>query len=478
MNNDIVTIGLDFGTHQTKICIKRTPDEGHGEPNYEFFKFKKPNGRMVYTLPSVIHLNSDRTLSYGFVSDKSTVHVPKRQQIDEKEYTLNIPLLAQELYNKYATSENTRGDKKQLVAMLDIYQSKLAIKKEQRMEEIEQNYEKEYAEYKRKLNIFRYFKQATFAERPWEHTDYDCKRLSIWYLTYIIFLLEEQFGQNFSIHMGIPASYVNYDDKKELAVEVIGIAYRLAEEVFANKEEFLQATVEELEQRTENLEYSYDLKKDYNIQIFPEAYAGLIYYTSQKKLGVSGINLTVDIGGGTTDISFFTIEKDLPVIYRYWSINRGLNYLAEMSGFDYAMERNFTKSIKKSVLNDYNDKKKYIVSELYTDLSGKLKNTNISKAALSGAFRNIVYNGGGSMYSTLVETIYPFKESKVIDKSIWQEENMREKESVSELCKVLTTAYGLSMCEDDEHIVLGDFGALLGNVSKKEERERITKECC
>ena len=41
---------LDFGTHQTKICIQRTPDEGRGEPNYEFFKFIDLNSR-VTSLP-------------------------------------------------------------------------------------------------------------------------------------------------------------------------------------------------------------------------------------------------------------------------------------------------------------------------------------------------------------------------------------------------------------------------------------------
>ena len=36
---DLIKVGLDFGTHQTKICVSRTPDEGHGLPEYEFFKY-------------------------------------------------------------------------------------------------------------------------------------------------------------------------------------------------------------------------------------------------------------------------------------------------------------------------------------------------------------------------------------------------------------------------------------------------------
>lgn len=35
----------------------------------------------------------------------------------------------------------------------------------------------------------------------------------------------------------------------------------------------------------------------------------------------------IDIGGGTTDISFFTIENNVPQVYDFFSINKGLNYL-------------------------------------------------------------------------------------------------------------------------------------------------------
>ena len=64
---DIIRVGLDFGTHQTKICIQRTPDEGRGEPNYEFFKFIDLKGNEQYFLPSLIQINKDDTLSYGYV---------------------------------------------------------------------------------------------------------------------------------------------------------------------------------------------------------------------------------------------------------------------------------------------------------------------------------------------------------------------------------------------------------------------------
>ena len=51
---DRIKIGLDFGTHQSKICVQRIPDEGHGEPCYEFFQFTDLQGNMQFFLPSVI----------------------------------------------------------------------------------------------------------------------------------------------------------------------------------------------------------------------------------------------------------------------------------------------------------------------------------------------------------------------------------------------------------------------------------------
>ena len=39
------------------------------------------------------------------------------------------------------------------------------------------------------------------------------------------------------------------------------------------------------------------------------------------------MSLMIDIGGGTTDISFFTIEDNKPQVYDFYSINKGLNYL-------------------------------------------------------------------------------------------------------------------------------------------------------
>ena len=60
----MITIGLDFGTHQTKICIENK--EGV-ELNYIFMKFEDTYHRQFYTLPSIIGVGKDGLLSYGYL---------------------------------------------------------------------------------------------------------------------------------------------------------------------------------------------------------------------------------------------------------------------------------------------------------------------------------------------------------------------------------------------------------------------------
>lgn len=136
---DVIKIGLDFGTHQTKICVQRTPDEGHGEPNYEFFQFPDLQGKEQYFLPSVIQINKDDTLSYGYVNPnllKPESEQPVKQDVVLEE-EFDVAELAESLYDKYATSQNTPDDMHVLGSMLQIRLQKIMARNSQRREEAE-----------------------------------------------------------------------------------------------------------------------------------------------------------------------------------------------------------------------------------------------------------------------------------------------------------------------------------------------------
>ena len=87
---DEIRVGLDFGTHQTKICIQRKPDEGHGIPEYEFFQFIDQRGEGQYFIPSVVQINKDDTLSYGYVdpnNEKKGISMPRHEIINPVDET-------------------------------------------------------------------------------------------------------------------------------------------------------------------------------------------------------------------------------------------------------------------------------------------------------------------------------------------------------------------------------------------------------
>ncbi len=401
--NDEIKIGLDFGTHQTKICVRRTPDEGRGEPNYEFFKFTDLQGNNQYFLPSVIQINDDDTLSYGYVNSSRMKAEPdepiKQTVLLEEEF--DVAEKAGQLYDKYATAESKPEDMYVLSEMLKIRLQKVKARNARKTEEAEKEYYKLLHDYKDAKNVFRYFKQATFIGGEWNRvTTISNRTLCTWYLAYVIFLLEEKFGTDFSINMGVPADEESFEAKKRLAVEILATAYYLVEEVYkSDLTLFLNEKYEDLLAKTENQRFSDELKDEYVINIFPEAYASLTALTSRGKLP-TGMSLTADIGGGTTDISFFTIEDGLPMIYKYWSIPRGLNYVAARSGFDYA-DGDFTNRVHQEVIDKFNRKKYELVSNLVKDLAKKIQNeTSIPVQNLRDALKDriLVYSGGGSTF--------------------------------------------------------------------------------
>lgn len=486
---DEVKVGLDFGTHQTKVCVQITPDEGHGEAYYKFFKFKDLEGNESFFLPSTVQINNDDTLSYGYVDQDIRKEENMSRPILDTTYLnsssddLDIDKAAQYLYNKYSfDSDQKDHDIYILKTLLKKVVSKAAIIRTKKADLVRQNYLKQKAEYLRDANLFRYFKQATFSEREW-NMKIPAKTLSIWYLTYVIFLLEDEYGSNFSINMGIPTDNVAYNNKKKLAVEILLTAYQLVEEVYKNDiNKFLSEKIDNLIKITNDNYQSFSIEKknEYIINIFPEAYAGLISLTSKGKLA-TGMSITADIGGGTTDVSFFTIMNNKPIIYRYWSIPYGLNYIAEASGFDY-QEENLNEKANKEVIKEFNDKKLRIVYNLIKDLVKQFikEETSVPLDNLYDALydRIVVYNGGGSVYSFLTTGLASFTDVKIINSKLWKEENIEDKESAENYCQLLSTSYGLSLSDNDKDVKVEPFTSLFRSFPKKDNdvKKEIDKD--
>lgn len=418
-----ITVGLDFGTHQTKVCIENKSDARN--PIYSFFKFQDLDGNNRVILPSIIQINKDDTLSYGFVEKKKSKYGNKFFIGDMPEYPQSE---AEEVYNN---------------ELKDWYRWQNASQANQRL-------------------IYRYFKQSTFSDYKWS-----CKLsslyLSIWYLSYILFLLEEKLGQNFAIQMGIPTGSENFVQKKQKAVSLLLSAYYLVEDVFQNDfEKFLSTPIQELNKLTKLMPYSEEKKHEFSILVFPEAYAGLKSLTSQKKIE-TGMSLVVDIGGGTTDITFFTIENNFPKIYNYSSIPYGINYIIETAFPDlqdkFEANLDLTKikeSTLKEAIRQYYKNLTNACGSLIKGLERSFERTGFPSNRLKDALKNriVIYAGGGSTYSLLRKQILYFTDVKYVSHKIWDGMTIDEIKSWIPYCPILSTSLGLSISEVNDNVEL------------------------
>lgn len=396
----MITVGLDFGTHQTKICVERK--EGI-ELDYSFVKFEDDLHNFQYTLPSIIGIGKDGLLSYGYL--------PKD-------------------YNG---------------------------------------------------QIIKYFKQKIYHPVAGDNLDFDINNLyySIWYLAYIIFDLEVNYGKQFAIQMGVPTDNdeTHMQIAKVIATRVIVSAYKLVENVFENdKNKFLNTTLSDLEIMTEIVSYSDEIKDEYALLIFPEAYACLKPLISQGKLS-TGMSLMVDIGGGTTDISFFTIEHNKPQVYDFYSINKGLNYLTRADDFhregvdvNIHNESEINPDRRRIFFDEVDQVCKTLRFKLEKEFKGQ---TNLNFFRLNNALKSrpLVYCGGGSTFNSLRITYSGFIDKKQISHTEWQLKAIKDIDEIiaKQLCPILSTAYGLSISTENDKIPMKPFHDIFSNIREVEE---------
>lgn len=390
-----MTVGLDFGTHQSKVCIE---DKVGVELSYEFFKFSDIEGKEQYTLPSIIQIKKDGTLSYGYVS-----------QLE-------------------------------------------------------------------KGKIIRYFKQATFTSVDVGLAYDEPILFSIWYIAYILFELEEIYGKEFSIQMGVPTDGAHFLQQKELAVRILLSAYQLVEEVFENdKIRFLNTSMDDLKRVTDYVSYSDEAKIMYGLLIFPEAYACLMPLVKSSKIS-TGMSLMVDIGGGTTDISFFTIKEGKPQVYDFYSINKGLNFLTNVENKKNKQldsKVNDERDIKKERRERYRKHIMKVHNQLIHRLEKEFpKRLDLKIRRLMQALqsRPIVYSGGGSTFDSLRVGYGGFQDIIHVSEKEWRTEVVKDMYKIKALglCPILSTAYGLSIGMPDDDVRLESFEDIYSNLREYE----------
>lgn len=393
----MITVGLDFGTHQTKICIEK---KDNAELQYDFFKFKDNMGEAKYTLPSIISIDKNGYMRYGYLPESSTN---------------KMQLLKNRIKSYLWKSDNANN------------------------------------------KIVRYFKQSTFSNSNNSKEQLEIY-YSIWYISFILFDLEKEYGKEFAIQMGVPADGENLNRQKQLVVRILLSAYRLVEDVFKNdKDAFLNTTITDLKKKTELAEYDEDKKNDYNILVFPEAYACLMPLIKSEKIA-HGMSLMIDIGGGTTDISFFTIGTDnKPQVYGLYSIDKGLNYLTDVMSTNNKKNSSIQNILKIDKIDKFQKEIEIVCSNIISKLEQEFNNqSKLPIDRLTAALKNrpIIYTGGGSTFGCLRMSYLEFKDIIHISTKEWRTECVTDIDFIakSNLCPILSTSYGLSISMADDNI--------------------------
>ncbi len=497
-----ITIGLDFGTHQTKVCVEDKADVNN--PIYSFFPFYDLDGGKNIILPSIIQINNDNTLSYGFVDKHKCKYgkkffiggafkFPQRSNIPQDE-ELPMPPKPSILRQPAPLSQSGREHyaanydraRKSYETQLTLWKHSVQaqrIKREHQIKEMEEAYQNELREWYKWQNssqtnhrlIFRYFKQSTFSDYKWNCYQ-SSTYLSVWYLSYILFLLEEKYGQDFAIQMGIPTGSDNFEQKKQKAVSILLTAYHLVEEVFqCNLQRFLSTPIQELESLTKFVSYSKEKKFEYGLLVFPEAYAGLKSLTNQKKIE-HGMSLMVDVGGGTTDMTFFTVEEDKPKIYDYSSIPFGLNFIVETANpnlqdkFESTLDLNCISEQKlKPAINQYYQNLQNACRALLSRLERSFERTGFPIFKLRNALQNriVIYSGGGSTFEVLRKPVSSFSDIIHISPKVWEGMTIDEIEAYLPLCPIISTALGLSISEQDDNVILSTVDEMFKHLEGK-----------
>lgn len=485
-----VKIGLDFGTHFTKVCVEDSTDRRNRR--YSFLKFYNSKGEASFVLPSVVQINKDNTLSYGFVEKDNALMVEELPEKDAPQKPIEPVYRSYKQYPEPTKPVAPLYPKTKKCAITDFAALKDAIREKERQEvaerwakEDQEKYEKAKAEYERKCKqreeaiaknkeevdaynrnlrevyerglerwlqyqqrkaslipaTFRSFKQMVFSYGFDWRFDIDPMLVSIWYLCYVFFDLDKEYGtQYLTVCMGTSSGRGNWQKNKEKATQIILTVYDLIENVFNHdRDKFLAATFDELKSVTKIKEFSQAAKEANQIFVFPEAYANLNPLAKQKRFGV-GVNAVVDIGGGTTDISIFVAHpnEDVVKIFDYESIPYGVNAI-EKEGSDVHF-----RSVESRM-----DRFSMKIKRHAQSIGVKIDEANriVNK-------RPIVFTGGGSMRTGLCRRYVGFTDIIHIGSSVLNSYSIDEAMEVSGKMPLLTTSLGLVLCRNDANIPL------------------------
>lgn len=505
-----LNIGLDFGTHQTKICIERSFDAANKQ--YELFLWEDMEGVKQICLPSIVQINRDKTVSYGFVDISNAYDSAHSKEDFDQEYqepkkpVLTLPPPPKEPTYTPKETKTHKGKRldewqEKLLQLFKPNADKRTPEYKQYLKE-KQDYDRDYAAWELECNkikakynakilswerqcqvelerynealkshiessklYFRYFKQASFTNVEW-NKDIDADTLSIWYLAYVIFCLKDKCGAEFPIQMGVPTDYKSFESKRRKGAYLLINAYVLVEDIFnSDFERFKSTTYDELLELTPRDKRSEGDKDDYQVFLFPEAYVALEPLVQGRRLKEGQMSIMIDIGGGTTDVSFFTLRKEGLKIFKYYSFSRGLNFVDDSCSINHKVDKKLLHKYYVATINKS-------VEDIVGQLSRIFTFTGFEQHKLKHALQDnvLIYSGGGATRSYLRLKYDPFTDVRAINESILPINELLGLSSTSNIHPIIATCFGLAHArKSDKENKLESLETIFSHIKKVDD---------
>jgi hypothetical protein len=309
--------------------------------------------------------------------------------------------------------------------------------------------------------------------------------LAIWYVACVLYTVRDHLGGNdqFHVQVGVPSHL----DTRELRRQVhqahkLLVAARKLVELYPSLKEFVGETYDELMRNTD-ITYcpvQSDIE-DYGIHVQPEAHAALMSISARGAI-TRGMSLVVDIGGGTTDIGFFTLRDGRPDIHAVISLPYGLNHISEpVYEFDAnaSMESNARRlqdlfdgeergfSRLREYQKDITSAIKDMIDEVYRSFRDAQNRHGLDLGKLFDALWNrpVIYCGGGSMYEPLRMRLSTFRDVQHLNRRMIGIDTLLNKDVNEHLWPILATSYGLSIPQLDDVVRVTPVGSVFDHIA-------------
>lgn len=352
-----IKVGIDFGTSQTKICSRIVNKEMH----YVFHEFSKNN---KYLLPTTIKLNEDGKCEFGIV-DGNPVRFFKMKALFSENIDYKVEAQNQLLQFDLESHPEISCILYICYCILDVKKSFNGV--ERTISEKKSN----PTESKGILNSLTRFFKGT----PSNESNNETKSIS---------LSDKRNEFNFHFTIGIPSRYDwsrEEHKRRSLQYEMLYLALELSNS-YSDLNLFLEDNIDNirnkiksiylslLNEKQENL-YNFYLNK--NIYVVAETTAGIFVMQNQFERTLQALEnkpqaqelfkksnlgnyITMDVGAGTTDISFFKLTYSDNKVVLFYYASQSIEYASNIIIKNYLKLKEGNDNISEDQVANFNFK--------------------------------------------------------------------------------------------------------------------------